>query len=90
MNKAYFKYIVDVMMGISFLLVGITGIFKMPEFRQWFLWAFELIPGGTMRIIHDWSGIVMVVLVGIHLVLNWTWIKSMTKSIFNGSAQNGE
>ncbi|MBD3247084.1 DUF4405 domain-containing protein [Candidatus Pacearchaeota archaeon] len=89
MDKSHIKYIVDVLMGISFLLVGITGIFKMPGLRNKFLWVFELIPGRQMAMIHDWSGIVIILLVGIHLALNWDWIKSMTKVIFRGN-QNGK
>jgi len=82
MNKAILKYWVDVGLLISFLIVGISGIFKMPEFRSWFLWVFEIIPGRTMRLFHDWAGIALVILVAIHLILNWSWIVAMTKNIF--------
>ena len=72
MNKAVVKYFVDVGLLISFLIGGITGFMKIPGF------------GIKNRFItlHDWSGIALVVLVLIHLILNFNWIVSMTKSFF--------
>jgi hypothetical protein len=32
--------------------------------------------------LHTWGGVAMIVAVTIHLVLHWTWVKNMTKSIF--------
>ena len=82
MNKAIVKYWVDVGLAISFLIVTLTGIFKFPGIREHLAGLYAIIPRGPMSLIHDWSGIVMAVLVLIHLILNWGWIKSMTKHIF--------
>jgi TRAP-type uncharacterized transport system fused permease subunit len=73
MNRAKLNYIVDVGLAISFAIVAVTGILKFPAL------------GGRMRDyvpLHDWSGIIMAVLVLIHLVLHWNWIVAMTKSFF--------
>lgn len=35
-----------------------------------------------ISILHDWSGVVMAILVLAHLILNWDWIMSMTKGFF--------
>lgn len=83
-TKNTWKYIIDVGLLISGLLVIITGIIK---FRS--LWNllgininYELMNMTAYRIIHDWSGLVMTLFVIIHLVLNWDWIKGTTRGFF--------
>jgi|TARA_B100001971_G_C18108446_1_gene492821 hypothetical protein len=84
MEKNTVKYILDVILGIVFLIVVLTGIFKFSGFREFF--GIELgyrdPPMPLISLLHDWSGIVMAVIVLIHLILNWDWIVSMTKSFF--------
>jgi cytochrome b561 len=73
-------------MAISFFIVAITG-----------LTIFFFIPRGTKgagyqefigiakqdwAFIHQWAGILLVILVGIHLILHWKWIVCMTRDIF--------
>jgi len=76
------KYITDVLLAIAFLLNIITGIFKFPILTSYFKFIFRSISSPTMAFIHDWSGILLVLLVFIHLILNFKWIAEMTKSIF--------
>ena len=76
MNKATRLYIVDAILAISFILAGITGVAKMPG---WFNLPLSWIL--PLRYIHDWSGILMVVLVGVHLLQHWKWIVLMTKKL---------
>jgi hypothetical protein len=82
MDRNKLKLLVDIGMAISFLLVTLTGIFKFPGLSIKFLWLFNIIDFRLMSRIHDWSGIVMALFVLIHLILNWTWIKSMMLCIF--------
>jgi len=81
MKKQVIKYIVDVGLLISFLAVALTGIFKFPGMREHLAGLYEIIPRAPMGAIHDWSGIALAVLVLIHLILNWGWIKAMTRII---------
>ena len=81
MKKQVIKYLVDVGLLISFLLVTLTGVFKFPGIREHLGGLYAIIPRGPMSLIHDWSGVVMAGLVLIHLILNWGWIKSMTRLI---------
>lgn len=30
--------------------------------------------------VHNWSGIILIIVVAIHLILHWKWIVSITKS----------
>jgi hypothetical protein len=83
-TKNTWKYVVDVGLLISGLIVIITGVIK---FRS--LWNllgvninYELMNMVAYRVIHDWSGLVMTIFVIIHLFLNWDWIKGTTRGFF--------
>ena len=83
MNKGRLNYWIDIVLAISFLICFVTGMLKWPS-------AYKLI--GTeiyrnismqkMSRLHDISGLIMGLLVFIHLALHWSWISSMTKSLF--------
>jgi len=73
MNRPKLNYIVDIGMAISFVIVAVTGILKLPAL------------GGRTRdymLLHDWAGVVLAVFVLLHLILHWNWIYCMTKGIF--------
>jgi hypothetical protein len=77
MIKNQVKYIVDVLMGIFFLIVFFTGLIKWPSKA-----IGSMIPSSNVSIIHDYSGIFLGITVVIHLILNWSWIINMTKKYF--------
>ena len=84
MNRNFVKYFVDIGMFLSFLAVAITGVLKFRSFLGFF--GVELdYASMNMRLmsrVHDWTGILIVVFVLIHLILNWSWIVSTTKQLF--------
>ncbi len=82
MERDRILYWTDVLMGISFLIVFITGLVKYKLIRPYFDVVYEIIPGKQMAIIHDWSGILMGVFVFIHLALHWNWMVDETKNLF--------
>ena len=69
-------YIVDMLLAISFLVAGITGIFKLPQLNLIKPEFAEI-----MMKLHDLSGIMMIVMVIIHFIQHWKWIVSMTKQL---------
>lgn len=80
MEKNIQKYWVNIGLTISFFLAAVTGVLKMPIlFRQFKF----VLPYNEMSFIHDWSGIVMTLLVLVHLVQNWKWMVCMTKKAWN-------
>jgi len=81
-SKGILNYLIDCGLIITFLLSFITGIVKFPEWTRFFGDVFLLIPASSLSKIHDYSGIVMGLLVLSHLVLHWRWIVAMTKSTF--------
>ena len=82
--KLVTKYIVDIGLLISFLLVTVTGIIKFKSFLAIFGVAinYSEIPIRVLSRIHDWAGIAMALLVLIHLILNWDWIVCTTRNLF--------
>ena len=83
MDKTKLNYWIDVGLLISFLGAGITGIIKLKAIatQLGLEWGDPLMK--TLSTIHDWSGIVMVLLVLVHLILHWDWIVCETKNIFS-------
>jgi cytochrome b subunit of formate dehydrogenase len=86
MEKAKINYIIDFLAGISFLITAITGLvifFFLPSgVRQGSYQTFLGIIKGTWTIVHDWAGILFILLVIIHFMLHWDWIVCMTRKIF--------
>jgi hypothetical protein len=86
MNRAKLNYVVDVGLGITFTVSVTTGLLRFTELLGIFGINYgqlaQSMPVYEMRILHDFSGLTLSILVFIHLVLHWKWIVSMTKSIF--------
>ena len=81
-KESVINYWIDIGLAISFLLVFVTGIFKFPLFTKAFSWVFRSVSYRTVSIIHDWSGLVMGILVLVHIALHWKWLVAMTENIF--------
>jgi putative Mn2+ efflux pump MntP len=84
MNSPTLKWSVDIGLLIAFLVCVITGLFKWTLLMRTLGLTGYIFPLALMSDIHDWSGIALVVLVGIHLLLNGRWIVTMTKKILAG------
>lgn len=82
MERSKINYIVDMLMVLSFFVVAVTGLV---------LFLFLNGRGGgrffgsirhTYVSIHNWSGMIFIILVIVHLILHWDWIVCMTKNVF--------
>jgi len=78
MERSKLNYWIDVGLAITFILCFLTGIIKWPAFYS----TFKDLPFQQISFIHDWSGLIMSILVLIHLILHWNWIVVMTKKLF--------
>jgi cytochrome b subunit of formate dehydrogenase len=95
-NKARINYYVDILIGISFIVVALSGVIlffagsggyqggRNPRYAQEVMGVSRLL----WKDLHDWSGIAMMGGVLLHLVLHWKWIVCMTRNIFKGTATN--
>jgi cytochrome b subunit of formate dehydrogenase len=82
MNRSILNYFIDIGLAITFFAVFITGILKFRELAQLFGYNTVVLPVKELSTIHDWSGLIMGILVLIHLILHWNWLKCMTKGFF--------
>ena len=82
MERNKINYFIDIGLVITFLLFFITGIFKFPQLSNIFTGVFRIIPYRTLSKIHDWSGLIMGLLVLVHLTLHFRWLVAMTKNVF--------
>lgn len=92
MEKPKLNYIIDFLMALSFIVTAITALvifFFLPSgVKQGSYRTFLGIIKGTWSTVHDWSGIIFIILVMIHFILHWNWVVCMTKNIF--SKKNNE
>jgi hypothetical protein len=77
------NYIISIVLIISYVLLFTTGIIKFPSFLSAIGINLLNVPINEVSLIHDWSGVVAVFLSIVHLILNFNWLKSTTKSLFN-------
>ena len=86
MDKNRINYWIDLLMGLSFIVVAATGLVLL------FVLKSNIGPGshisflGIMKItwvrMHDISGLIFIILTMVHFILHWNWIAAMTKKIF--------
>lgn len=92
MNRNKLNLIIDLFAFIAFLVVAKTGLiifFFLPSgVRQGRYQEFFGITKATYSNIHDWAGIIMIVLVIIHVVLHWRWIVCNFLNIFKKQNNN--
>jgi hypothetical protein len=60
-------------MLFSFIVLALTGIIKMLEIQQYLMFVYNFIPASKVSFVHDWSGIILIVLISIHLVIKLSW-----------------
>lgn len=92
MNRLKINYLVDLLMVIAFLITAISGLI-----------LFLFLPGGFPRagqqlclaitrrgwiVIHNFAGVIVIILVLLHLILHWNWIIQVTKSWFKTDRHN--
>ena len=76
-------YIVDVLLFIFSIIVVISGVIKFPGLLPLLNIDPFSLPQAEITFLHDWIGIVLTVLTLVHIILNWKWIKAMSKKLLN-------
>ena len=81
------KFVVDVLMFLDFLIVAISGFVLLIVFpageQSGRAPAFLLDRFGWLDL-HNWGSIILIILILIHLILNFNWIKCMILNFFKG------
>jgi Domain of unknown function (DUF4405) len=84
-----FRYCLNILMCLSFLAVLITGLLKFPQLHPATMLRFWHLSWLMVSMIHDWSGLVLGVLILIHLWLNRHWFRNRTKIFFSRKIKTG-
>jgi len=71
MNKAKTYFWIDILMLIFFIIVAISGIAIFTDIKY-----------RDLRYIHNYSGLVLIIIMTIHFLLHLKWISSIGKSMF--------
>lgn len=81
MEKNSFKYVIDTSMLAAFLLVFSTGVIKFKYLMSSIGVSYQGLPMREISMVHDWSGLMLGILILIHLSLNFKWLAHMTKKM---------
>lgn len=86
MNSNKLNFLVDFLAFISFLILAKTGLiifFFLPGgVKQGRYQEFFGITKSIYSTVHDWAGIIFIILVIIHIVLHWRWIICNINNLF--------
>jgi cytochrome b subunit of formate dehydrogenase len=88
MDKKVLKWSVDLAMGITFVICFVTGLLKWTLLLRLTGLTRVILPSALISDLHDWSGILLGLLVLVHLYLNRVWIIGMTKRVLAGTRQS--
>ncbi|NCN38973.1 MAG: hypothetical protein COY38_02980 [Candidatus Aenigmarchaeota archaeon CG_4_10_14_0_8_um_filter_37_24] len=75
MKKIDQNMLIDLTMSLFFLVSGLTGILLFLKIRRVFFLGWDVSRW------HTYSSIALIVVVGIHLILHFTMIKSYVKGV---------
>ncbi|MCK4808713.1 MAG: DUF4405 domain-containing protein [Candidatus Aenigmarchaeota archaeon] len=85
MDRMKLNFWIDVGLAISFFICFFTGLIKWPGLVKIIgVSAYKVLHVKNISVLHDWSGLIMGLLIMVHLVLHWKWIVCATKKVFNG------
>jgi hypothetical protein len=85
MDSVKLRWLVDLLMGITFFVCFVTGLLKYTVVLQLTGLSNVILPAALISDLHDWSGILLGLFVLLHLILNRRWIISTTKKILAGN-----
>ncbi|MFZ1127440.1 DUF4405 domain-containing protein [Methanoregula sp.] len=85
MDNIKLKWLVDLLLGITFILCFVSGLLKYTVLLQLTGLSDVILPAALISDLHDWSGLFLGLFVFLHLLLNRRWIISTTKKILSGS-----
>ncbi len=83
MNPLRINYIADAGLALAFVVNCLTGLLKFSWFWNFTHLNYRAVNFRLLGFVHDWSGIILLILILAHLVLHWRWIVSSTKAIFS-------
>lgn len=68
-------------MLICFIVLAFTGILKFREILRYLHIPYDKLPNYQISTIHDWSGLILIILILLHLILQRSWFAYIIKKI---------
>jgi hypothetical protein len=87
-SRAVLMYGIDVGLFVFATVCIVTGIIKFPELTSYIASTGLVLPFNRISYAHDWSGIIMTILILFHIGLNWKWMIRMTRNLFKKTKNN--
>ena len=76
MNKMKIYFWLDILMLIFFIIVSISGLVLFTGLK------FEGIKNQELKNIHNYSGLILFIIIAIHFLLHFKWVTSVGKNLF--------
>jgi cytochrome b subunit of formate dehydrogenase len=73
--KVKTNFWIDILMLIFFIIVSITGLILFTNL------GFDGIRNYDLKLIHDYAGIILIIIMAIHFLLHFNWIVSVGRTI---------
>ncbi len=90
MRRASWNFLVDLINFILFIVVTVSGVvlkYALPGAPGPTFWGMTRRPWGD---IHWYSSVAFVIMVIVHIVLHWNWIRGYFKSVYGKKASEDE
>jgi hypothetical protein len=84
MDRNFIRWSLDVIMAVAFTLSFVTGMLKFTLLLRMTGLGRIILPSAGISDLHDWSSVLLGVLVFVHLYLNRAEIMAMTKKVIAG------
>jgi hypothetical protein len=83
--RGRFNVGVNLLIGLSFLVTAITGIFLLffPGGNHGVADPMFLFNQTTWNLIHTWGAIIMIFAAFLHFTIHWGWVVKVTAKMFN-------
>jgi len=86
--KIKLKVIVDIFLLLAMIISAVTGVLLLlspsgPGTRAGIsVSLFDFTSRSSLKLFHDWSSILLIILIVFHLMLNWNIITRYIRSVF--------
>ena len=84
-KRLSYNIILDVVIGLSFLICAISGVYFLYFVESGPVSNVILFNKITWDRIHTWSGVLMTITAILHIALHWNWITNITRKMFSKS-----
>ncbi len=86
MEKEHLKIFVITVLTIAFFLIMVTGIIKFLFLQPWLGLTDIVLPFAQISFIHDWTGLILILFILIHMYLNLGWFTKTIKKLLGKEA----